>query len=49
MTIQIGGPDGEGGVDPMSKAFQAAQEACGKDMPDGGPMVFGSSSSESQP
>jgi hypothetical protein len=41
VSIQIGGPDGSGGVDPMSEAFQAAQTACAKDMPGGGPFVVG--------
>jgi hypothetical protein len=34
VTMQLGGP-GEG-VDPSSDVFQAAQEACGSDLPGGG-------------
>ena len=34
---KIGGPDSEGGIDPQSEAFQAAQEACGDALPGGGP------------
>jgi hypothetical protein len=49
VSIAIGGPDGEGGIDPMSEAFQAAQEACGKAMPEGGPFVVGGTSSETRP
>ena len=39
VTVQIGGPDGEG-IDPSSEAFQAAQEACGDALPGGGPGEF---------
>jgi hypothetical protein len=49
VSIQVGGPDGEGGVDPMSDAFQAAQEACAAEMPQGAPFVVGGTSSESAP
>lgn len=49
VTIQVGGPDGEGGIDPMSEAFQQAQKACGEGMPQGGPFVVGGTSSEARP
>ena len=39
VTVQIGGPDGEG-IDPQSDEFQAAQEACGDALPGGGPGEF---------
>ncbi|HCT75509.1 MAG TPA: hypothetical protein DGG94_17680 [Micromonosporaceae bacterium] len=31
--IIIGGPDGEGGIDPNDPTFKAAQEKCGANMP----------------
>jgi hypothetical protein len=40
VTVQLGGP-GEQGLDPTSDEFQAAQEACGENLPDGGPFVTG--------
>jgi len=50
MTVQVGvGPNGQGGVDPSSKEFQAAQDACGKDMPGGGIVIGGSNSTPSKP
>lgn len=45
ISIEIGGPDAAGGIDPSSEKFQAAQEACAAEMPegpfkfDGGPML----------
>lgn len=42
VSIQIGGPDGPGGIDPTSGTFQAAQTACAKNLPGGGPFVVGS-------
>jgi hypothetical protein len=49
VSIAIGGPDGEGGIDPMSDEFRAAQEECAEGMPDGGPFIVGGSSSEALP
>lgn len=48
VSIQVGG-GGDGAIDPSSKVFQDAQEACAKDLPggsgSGGPLVVGSGSS----
>ncbi len=44
VMVQVGGGE-SGAIDPMSEAFKAAQEACGKDLPGGAPFVIGSSSS----
>ena len=46
VSIQVGG-SGEGGIDPGSETFKAAQEACGSELPGGGPFVIGGSSSGS--
>ena len=44
VMVQVGG-DETGAIDPMSETFQAAQEACGKELPGGAPFVMGGSSS----
>jgi hypothetical protein len=41
MTVQVGGDEGAGGIDPMSETFQEAQEACAAEMPDDAPLVIG--------
>jgi hypothetical protein len=45
VMIQVGG-DEAGAIDPMSETFQAAQEACGKELPGGAPFVMGGSGSD---
>jgi hypothetical protein len=44
VSIQVGGGE-DGAIDPMSKTFQVAQAACGKELPGGAPFVVGGSSS----
>ena len=44
VSIQVGGGE-DGAIDPMSRTFQVAQEACGKELPGGAPFVVGGSSS----
>ncbi len=44
VMVQVGGGEA-GAIDPMSETFQAAQEACGKELPGGAPFVVGGSSS----
>jgi len=44
VSIQVGSSEnGAGAGDPMSDTFKAAQDACGKDLPGGGPLVVGGS------
>jgi hypothetical protein len=45
VSVQVGGSGGTGALDPASQGFKAAQDACGKELPGGGPMVIGGSSS----
>jgi hypothetical protein len=45
VMVQVGGGE-DGTIDPMSEAFQAAQEACGKELPGGAPVVVGGTSSD---
>jgi len=51
MSIQVGGDGGDGAqaMDPMSETFQAAQKACGSELPGGAPFVVGGTSVETQP
>ena len=44
VSIQVGGGEA-GAIDPTSKTFQAAQEACGSELPGGGPFVVGGTTS----
>ena len=46
VMVQVGG-DEAGAIDPMSETFQAAQEACGSELPGGAPFVMGGSGSSS--
>jgi hypothetical protein len=48
VSIGLGGPDG-GTVDPNSDEFKAAQEACGSDLPGGGPGVVSGPATEVKP
>jgi hypothetical protein len=48
VTIGIGQAE-EGGMDPTSEEFQAAQEACGDALPGGAPFVVGGTGAESKP
>jgi hypothetical protein len=45
VSIQVGGE--AGAIDPMSDAFKAAQEACGKELPGGAPFVVGGTGTSS--
>jgi hypothetical protein len=51
MSVHIGaeGPDGKPAIDPSSATFQAAQEACGTDVPGGAPFSVGGSPTEVKP
>ena len=42
VTVQVGS-GGDGGIDPSSTAYQAAQTACAAVMPSGAPFVVGGS------
>ena len=44
VMVQVGGGEA-GAIDPTSETFQAAQEACGSELPGGAPFVVGGSSS----
>jgi hypothetical protein len=44
VMVQVGGGEA-GAIDPMSETFKAAQEACGKELPGGAPLVVGGTSS----
>lgn len=43
VQIQIGGPDGEGGIDPTDPKFQEAQQACNEEIfgSEDGPFIAG--------
>jgi hypothetical protein len=51
MSVHIGGPGTDGGpaIDPTSAEWQAAQKACGSDMPGGAPLPVGGTSVEIKP
>ena len=43
------GENGEGGIDPSSDEFQAAQEACGSELPGGGPGFVSGPATQAKP
>ena len=43
------GENGDGGIDPSSDEFQAAQEACGSELPGGGPGFVSGPATQAKP
>jgi hypothetical protein len=49
VSMSIGGPDSGANIDPGSDEFKAAQDACGSELPGGGPGFIGGPATESKP